>query len=195
MQAVLPHRLIEASALLPFLHAKRGRLTVGAVGVLDDRMGPHVLQWRDTEKLILTRKLPINDNRVEVVQQLPDGKLDLLLLSPEQNPQLFLKALAPGGVIQATSADPKRLIQFKDFLKQNLGNAIPWREYLPTPLYGVMAKNSAEKPVRERNPPPSTKRITKQYLPCLFTFGKDEIGIIQNQSDDIPKELHGGFLP
>lgn len=195
MQAVIPHRLIEASALLPFLYAKKGKITVGAVGVLDDRMGPHMLQWRDVEKLVLTRKVPIRDSRVEIVQQLPEGKLDLLLLSPEQNPQLFIKALAPGGVIQATSADPGKLIRFKDFLKTHLGNAVPWREYLPTPLYGVMAKNAADKPVRERNPPPSAKRITKQYLPCLFTFGKDELGIIQNQTSDIPQELHGGFLP
>lgn len=195
MQAVIPHRLIEASALLPFLYAKKGRITVGAVGVLDDRMGPHMLQWRDVEKLVLTRKLPIRDSRVEIVQQLPEGKIDLLLLSPEQTPQLFVKSLAPGGVIQATSADPGKLINFKDFLKTHLGNAVPWREYLPTPLYGVMAKNAADKPVRERNPPPSAKRITKQYLPCLFTFGKDELGIVQNQTSDIPQELHGGFLP
>jgi hypothetical protein len=44
-------------------------------------------------------------------------------------------------------------------------------------MYGVLASPSGA-PKRLRNPPGGARRLTQQYLPCLFVFGADEVPLV-----------------
>ena len=55
----------------------------------------------------------------------------------------------------------------------NTGNAVPWRAFTPSPVYGVVA--GASKPMRGRTVPKGCQYLTQNFLPSLFTFSKDEM--------------------
>lgn len=183
MVEVLPHRLIESVVMLPFLHAKKGDLAVAAVGTLADEMAAEALRWREVRTLFMQHPpKTVRERRVTVVQTLPRAGIDVLLLSPEQSPAPWLPALSPGGVVNPTTAFPAKWTQERELLTKAFGTATPWRNYLPRLIYGVLGKNSPGKPQRTRQPPKGAKHLSEQYLPCLFTFARDELPLALPQS-------------
>lgn len=178
------YRLTEVLALLPVLHVKPGRFRVAVGGLHAEMLAAEVRRWPDTV-LIATLKplVHLNDKRVKVVQALRAGTIDLVLLSPEQDPKPWVPALARDGIIQATTYDKDKWPKLIQQMRAEFGHAVPWREHLPSPIYGVLAKSGASAPTREREPPKNTRRLTSSYLPCLFTFGRDEVSLA----------LHGRF--
>ena len=176
---VLPHRLAEVAALLPLLHVKPGPTTVAVFGPLSPLMAAEVLKWRDTVAVLTLIELPtIKDRRVKIVEKLEPASCDAILLSPEHLPQApILATLKPGGVIQAITLEPDKARAQATTMKSLMGSVTPWREYLPQPCWGVMACLGGSCK-RLRQPPAGAKRLSAQYLPCLFTFGKDELGLV-----------------
>ena len=172
---VSPQKLVEVAAMLPILHVPAGAITVAAVGPMADQMAAEALRWRDVRQVFIIGKTAINDGRVKPVDRLPVGSVDVLLLSAEQAPKPWLKALAPGGVISSITGLASKVRPLRAGLQHDLGNATPWRDWLPTPIYGVLAANGPTKVQRQRNPPAASKHLSRQYLPCLFTFAKDEL--------------------
>jgi hypothetical protein len=181
MNEVVPFRLVEALALLPMLHVpQRTALDVGVVGPYADMMAQEVHRWPDVRMIHMLAKpaYPMT-KKYSISSIMP--QVDVLLLSPEQDPTPWLKMVKPGGLIQATTADPLKFQALVASLATNVGNAVPWREHLPRPLFGVLSNIGTSKPQRFRQPPKSAQRLTANYLPCLFTFGKDEISLAFRQ--------------
>lgn len=178
--AILTNRFSEVAALLPFLHTPPGKTKVGVVGPVAELMAIEALKWRDTDTVYtLDQKITINDRRVNTVKEMPIGELDVLLLSPDQAPDAWAKHVKPGGVIQAMTLDPTKFKVLHAHMRELFGNAAPWREHLPTPIYGVLSVVGGQTtPKRQRKPPPAATRLSEKYLPCLFTFGKDELPLV-----------------
>jgi hypothetical protein len=112
---------------------------------------------------------------VSVDTSIPINGADAILLSTEQDPEPWLKHLAPGGIIQVSSTKPEAAASYRRRLRHALGNTLPWRENLPPPLFGVVARQGGLPLKVCRNPPKTASRINHKFLPCLFTFGKDEL--------------------
>ena len=192
---VFSYRLVEALALLPMLHVpQRASLEVGVVGPYADIMAQEVHRWPDVRLIHLLVK-PAYPMTKKYVVSPTMPPVDVLLLSPEQDPTPWLKVIRPGGLIQATTADPSRFQALVAGLTASAGNAVPWREHLPKPLFGVLANIGTTKPQRYRQPPKSAQRLTPNYLPCLFTFGKDEISLAFRQPTStiapVTERVHG----
>jgi len=178
--AILTNRFSEVAALLPLLHVRPGKTVVGVVGPVGELMAVEVLKWRDTETVYtVDQKITLNDRRINTVKEMPPASVDVMLLSPDQAPDAWAKIVKPGGVIQAMTLDPTKFRALHTHMRELFGNAAPWREHLPTPIYGVMSVVGGQTtPKRLRKPPPAATRLTEKYLPCLFTFGKDELPLV-----------------
>lgn len=178
--AILLNRFTEVAALLPILHVSPGKTTVAVVGPVAGHMAGEVLKWRDTERVyVLDPTASANDRRISAVSDIPAGSVDVMLLSPDQAPDIWAKAVRSGGIIQAMTMDPTKFNGLHTHMRELFGNAVPWREHLPTPVYGVMSTvGSKSAPKRLRKPPPAATRLSEKYLPCLFVFGKDELPLV-----------------
>ena len=178
MTAVLQHRLIEALALLPMLHAPQGRDTVVAcLGPTADLTAADVLRWRDVAAVYSDRPLSVRDRRVRQGPP-PAAGCHVVVLSPGQAVADGAALLTPDGVLNATAPGEDRAAAFLAQAREAFPRRIkPWREYLPEPLFGALM-SPAGAPERRRNPPGGAKRLSAQYLPCLFTFGADEVGMV-----------------
>ncbi len=178
MTWIIPHRFAEVAALLPLLHVRTGPTTVAAVGPAATIMAAEALHWRDTIRVFVLSPVKVNDRRIEVVTKLEPACCDVVLLSPDQDPTSWVVAVRPGGLIQAMTMTGEKLPALKREMRRLAGNAVPWREHLPQPVYGVLSTiGSTHTPKRLRQPPPAAKRLTDKYLPCLFTFGRDELAL------------------
>ena len=179
--AILANRFSEVATLLPLLHIPPGKTVVAVAGPVSGIMAGEALKWREwTEKVYIPDPAAVsNDRRVAPVKEIPVGSVDVMLLSPDQDAETWAKAVKVGGVIQAMTFDPLKFNALHTRMRALFGNASPWREHLPTPLYGVMSTvGSAHSPRRLRKPPPGATRLTEKYLPCLFVFGKDELPLV-----------------
>lgn len=178
--AILLNRFTEVAALLPLLHVSPGKTTVAVVGPVAGHMAGEALKWRDTEKVyVLDPTALANDRRISAVAEIPPASVDAMLLSPDQAPESWAKAVKPGGIIQVMTMDPTKFNALHTKMRELFGNAVPWREHLPTPIYGVMSTvGSKNAPKRLRKPPPAATRLSEKYLPCLFVFGKDELPLV-----------------
>jgi hypothetical protein len=181
MPEVFPYRLVEVLALLPILHVPPGKaVDIGVVGPYSDIMAQEVHRWPEVQRIHLLAK-PQHAMTRKYVLSATMPRVDVLLLSPEQDPTPWLRCVKPGGLIQASTTDPGQFQALVAGLSSNAGNAVPWREHLPRPLFGVLSNIGTTKPQRYRQPPKAVQRLTTQYLPCLFTFGKDEIHLAFRQ--------------
>ena len=178
--AILANRFAEVSALLPILHVAPGKTVVGVAGPVAGIMAGEALKWRDTDKvLVLDQSAKANDRRVTAVTELPPASVDVMLLSPDQAPDTWAKAVRPGGIIQVMTFDPLKFNNLHTHMRDLFGNAAPWRAHMPTPVYGVMSSIGGNRaPKRLRKPPSATTHLTEKYLPCLFTFSKDELPLV-----------------
>lgn len=168
---MIPHRYAEVSALVPMLHVKPGPTTVRVVGSLAPLLAAEALRWRDTTEVWADAPL-INDSRLKVGKDMP--QFDVILLSPDIDPEPFIPSLKKNGVIQASTYTDSKIAALRDKLKKLTGFAIPYREYLPETLWLILGSMGTS-PRRLRKPPDGARRITERFLPALFSFGKDEL--------------------
>lgn len=177
-------RLVESCALLTLIHVPARPNTVSCSGPLAEVLAADVLRWPDVVTVYL-REPPrmLKDKRL-VVAAPPVGSCDAVICSPNEDPTLFLHALKRDGVINVSTALVDRVGPLYLGMQQLFRRITPWREWMPEPLYGVLASPGG-KVERRRHPPASAKRLSSSYLPCLFTFGKDELSLI------LPKGAHG----
>lgn len=173
------HRLVEACALLPLLHTDPSQKnSVLCVGPLAERMAVAALRWRDIEAVyLLDAPGTLRDSRLHL--GLPEaGTCAALLLSPDIQADPFLPALNKGGVAGLSTQQPGRVSPFFAQVRdQHRGRYLPWREWLPAPLYGAVVGTDT-KPAKRRPVPGGAQRLSQQYLPCLFTFGADELPLV-----------------
>lgn len=168
-------RLLETLGMLPILHAPSRPLTVAVAGPMADQLAGEALKWREVQRVYSLHPLKVRDRRVEVVQALPAASVDVLILSPEQQPAHWWAALAKDGILLASTGEQARWMQLLDAFRSKLGKATPWRNWVPQPIYGVIGRNGPAKAGRTRQPPKAAKHLSSQYLPVLFTFARDEL--------------------
>ena len=173
------HRFVEACALLPMLYVPSARKnSVYCTGPLAELFATDCLRWRDVERVYVPETpLRLRDNRVTVGKP-PVGSCSVVVVSPDENPEPYLFALAKDGVVNVCTRSVDLAAPMLKHLRSLFPRSVvPWREHTPDVLYGAMASPSGA-PKRLRNPPGGARRLTAQYLPCLFTFGADETTLI-----------------
>lgn len=173
---MIPFRYAEAAAMVPLLHVPPGPTVILVAGVLAPVMAADSLRWRDTVKVLTDIPITINDSRISVGKADP-GSVDVVLLSPEMDPEPFVSLLKKGGIIQASTYLDARVGTLRKKIKDLTGGSVPYREYLPENLWFVIGA-SGSTPKRQRKPPDGARRITERFLPALFSFGKDEIPLV-----------------
>lgn len=171
---MIPHRYAEVSALVPMLHVKPGPTVVRVVGSLAPLLAAEALRWRDTTEVWADSPM-INDSRLKLGKEMP--QFDVILLSPDIDPEPFTALLKKGGIIQASTYADGKVTALRDKLKKLTGFAIPYREYLPETLW-LMLGSMGSSPKRLRKPPDGARRVTERFLPALFSFGKDELPLV-----------------
>lgn len=172
------YRLTEALGMLAMLHAPIGA-TVACVGQTAGVCVPEILRFQDVVRVYSAAPLPFGDRRVESVSMPPLASCDLIVLAPDQSPRSYFASLKPGGMVQASTTVSDLWGGLYHHLRQDLGSAIPWRENLPAPLFGVLARQGNGTIQRLRTPPKSAKRLSSKFLPCLFTFAPDELPLLR----------------
>lgn len=184
---MLAHRLIEACALLPLLHLPaEGPTVVYAVGPLSEAMAADALRWPDVRTVHVDAPLPrLRDKRISVGKP-PTGSCDAVLVSPDLPAEAHAFALAQHGILCASTTVCEKAQAFFAGLRSCFPHRIvPWREHLPAPLFGALCSPGG-KPSRLRAPPAAARRLSPQFLPSLFTFGKDELPIIMGGPKPCP---------
>jgi hypothetical protein len=178
---VILHRYAESAALVPLLHVRPGPTVVRVAGPLSALLAAEALRWRDTAEVWVDQPIQIKDSRIKVV---PTKEMfnhvnffDVVLLSPDMDPEAFAPLIKKGGLIQASTYTDGRVIALRDKIKKMTGGAVPYREYTPEPLWFVIGAVGSM-PRRVRRPPDGAKRVTERFLPVLFSFGKDELPFI-----------------
>ena len=168
-------RLVEACALLAMLHTSDKRPNVvSCSGSLADALALDVLRWPDVATVYVPSATLIKDRRI-VVGMPPVASCQVVICSPNDDPSPYLHAVAPLGIVSASTALLDHVKGLYLGMRRLFRSVTPWREWMPEPLYGVLASPGGGKIVRQRHPPSGAKRLSSQYLPCLFTFGKDEL--------------------
>jgi hypothetical protein len=179
---VLAHRLVEACALLPLLHVPAdGPTTVYAVGPAAEVLAADALRWPDVRVVHVLEPLPrLRDQRL-VVGRPATGSCDAVLVSPDVPPEAHAFAVAQHGILCGSTTKADDVGAFYGRMRSVFpSRMVPWREYTPEPLYGALCSPGG-KPERLRKPPAAARRLSLQYLPCLFTFGADELPVIFGQ--------------
>jgi hypothetical protein len=168
------------------LHVRPGPTVVRVAGPLSALLAAEALRWRDTIEVWVDQPIQIKDSRVKLVPTVKHNDtqmfnhvnfFDVVLLSPDIDPEPFASLLKKGGLIQASTYTDGRVIALRNKIKQMAGAAVPYREYTPETLWFVIG-TIGSMPRRVRRPPDGAKRVTERFLPALFSFGKDEIPLV-----------------
>lgn len=181
---IIPHRFVEACALLPMLHVPASQEnTVFCLGRDAEVLAIDCLRWRDVVAVhLLAPPRTLRDKRVHIGLPKP-GTCAAVLTSPDDAAENFLPALKTNGVFCTSTIMPEATpIMLRNARRMFPKGIVPWREYLPDPLFGLIACPTGA-PRRARNPPIGAKRISEKYLPMLFTFGADETPLVFGPSD------------
>ena len=168
------------------LHVRPGPTVVRVAGPLSALLAAEALRWRDTIEVWVDQPIPLKDSRVKVVPVVKHNDtqmfnhvnfFDVVLLSPDMDPEAFAPLIKKGGLIQASTYMDGRVIALREKIKKMTGGAVPYREYLPETLWLVIGVVGSM-PRRVRRPPDGAKRVTERFLPALFSFGKDELPLV-----------------
>ncbi len=184
---LIPCRFVEACALLPMLHVTSERPnTVLCLGTHAEKFAADCLRHRDVSKVhLLAPPVTLKDKRLEIGMP-ATGSCAAVLTSPDEPSELHINTLRPDGVLCASTLDPSRVPVMMRMLRNLFPRAVsPWRDYLPEPIYGVLASPRGA-PQRLRDPPMGAKHLSKKYLPCLFTFAADETPLVFGPQEATP---------
>ena len=183
---MVPHRFAEAAALIPLLHVRPGPTVVRVAGPLSLLLAAEALRWRDTTEVWADQPLVIKDSRVKVTPQKEmfnhTNFFDVVLLSPDMDPEPIMPILKRGGVIQASTHTEARVNGLRARIKDLTGSAVPYREYTPETIWFVIGSVGSA-PRRLRKPPDGARRVTERFLPAMFSFGKDEIAAVFGKAE------------
>lgn len=183
---IIFHRIIETHTILPVLHLPIGPFTALVAGPLAACFAIELLRWPDVTAVYCPPEQRPNkvDRRIRI--GLPaNGSCTLVCTSPQQTDALsYLRFLTKQGVFCA-STNEARAADFYTAVRATKLPYIPWREYAPLPLYGCLISIES-KPLRKREPPKAAKRLSTNFLPTLFTFGKDEMAVIFHAKHQLP---------
>lgn len=178
---MVPYRFAEAAALVPLLHVRPGPTVVRVAGPLSAVLAAEALRWRDTVEVWADQPLPIKDSRVKMVPTKEffnhSGFFDAVLLSPDMDPEPFLPTIKKNGVLQASTHVENHVNSLRSKVRVLTGSAVPYRDYIPEPLWLVIGSVGST-PRRVRRPPDGARRVTERFLPAMFSFGKDEIALV-----------------
>ncbi len=161
--------------------------TVLCTGAQAETLAADCLRWRDVTCVYLTTapirldisKAPaLKDKRLIVNPRPPMGSCSAVLTTPGEDPDPYLQALTPDGVVcvsrySIAEAQPMLWHMRRLFPKR----VMPWREFLPAELYGALASPSGC-PQRQRNPPQGAKRISLKHLATMCAFAQDEMPLV-----------------
>lgn len=165
------------------LHLSAARKnTVLCTGPQAEILAADVLRWPDVERVyLIDPPLIVRDKRI-VHGPAPVASCQLVTCSPNDDPSPHLHAVAPGGLINVSTAILANARGLYQGMRVLFRSITPWRDWLPDPLYGAMASPGGGRLLRQRHPPKTAAHLSSQYLPCLFTFAKDEVSWVLPQA-------------
>lgn len=115
--------------------------------------------------------------QVPSLDQVPGGWLaDLIVIASPTVDSLALRQVhahsSRNAVVAVACPSPAGARMMRDTLRSFWSVVAPYREHLPEPAYFLLASNA---PLTKVRPVPAyTRRISDNYLPAMFTWGKDE---------------------
>lgn len=182
------YRFIEACALLPMLFVPRDREnTVLCTGAQAETLAADCLRWRDVTTVYLTSapirfdpsKAPVfKDKRLIVNPKPPVGSCAAVLTTPGEDPDPYIHALKPDGIICVSRYELSEVQPMLWHLRRLFPRSVvPWREFLPQEIYGALASPKGV-PRRYRNPPGGAKRLNESHLRSMLTFAADELPVV-----------------
>lgn len=175
----IPCRFIEACALLPMLHVSpEPPNVVLCLGSYAEKFAGDCLRWRDITKVhVLAPPAFLRDKRLVIGAPAP-GSCAAILTSPDEPGDAHTNLLRADGIYCASTLDPAKVpVMLRRMRTLFPKSVVPWRDYLPEVIFGALASPRGA-PHRRRDPPQGAKHLSKQYLPCLFTFAADETPLV-----------------
>lgn len=184
----------EALAIVPMLHTPakpsgQKALILGTAAVPAAILAlrypgfASVVTWTDALPQGLS-----TDKRVRQVSSLddlpPSEMFDFVAIAEPRLDDAVLQAVrqhtTAASVIVIAVPQPNLVRPIMDVLRRTWRVVQPYREHTPDPAYFLLV---GDKPFTRARPCPGfTKRITATYIPSLFTFAKDEYGMIYGSS-------------
>ncbi len=185
------YRFVEACALLPMLFVPQNRdNAVFCTGAQAETLAADCLRWRDVTCVYMTSppirpvipdpvKHPeLKDKRLVIASKPPLGSCSAVLTTPGEDPDAYIQALRPDGIICVSRYALEDVQPMLWHLRRIFPRSvIPWREYLPAHLFGAIASPKGV-PQKHRKPPAGAKRLNEPYIRCMLTFGADELPMV-----------------
>lgn len=153
-----------------------GKLTIACYGPQEEILAVEALRWPDVTTVWLSAAPRLLRDKRARVGLPPANSCDAVLMSPGIDPAPMLHALKPDGVLNA-SANAAFAGKLLTSLRAVYPNVLPWREWLPEPLYGALCC-AADDLTQHRQVPRGAKHLNRRYLPTLFAFGSGEVPFI-----------------
>ncbi len=204
------YRFVEACALMPMMFVPQNRENaVMCTGAQAETLAAHALRWRDVTCVYLREK-PIrplsapNDpifkdkgKRVIVTHTPPVGSCSAILTTPGEDPDPYLGALTADGVCCVSRYDVDEVQPMFWHMRRLFRAIVPWRDFIPQELYGVLACPRGKPEVR-RDAPTSAKRMNRQYVTgVMLNFAQEELPMVygppsvKTDKAPPPKATHG----
>lgn len=176
----------EAISIVPFAHTKpKPGLRCLVVGYEASPAGALFLRYPETGQVLYYKTKAPNHGKAKVLPGIAQGteiswKADITVIalpgSPISEITTIRPLLADDGLVAVAISDFKRSNEIRQSLNSVFPFVVPYRAHLPEPASFFLCSRDAIR--RTRPVPESAEHLSDQYLPCLFTFSKDEYRLI-----------------
>jgi hypothetical protein len=176
----------ESIAIVPFVHTpKKPGLRGLIVGYEATPAGALLLKYPETGQILYYKTTAPDHGKAK---QLPgiavatdiNWKADITVIAIQGTPMNELAAIRPliadDGLVAIAVDDYKKSNDVRKSLKAMFPFVVPYRAHMPEPIVFFLCSRATVK--RCRPVPDSAEHLSDQYLPCLFTFAKDEYRFI-----------------
>jgi hypothetical protein len=172
----------EAISIVPFVHTKpKPGLRCLVVGFEASPLGALYVRYPETGQVLYYKTKALDHGKAKVLPGIAQAtdinwKADVAAVavpgSPLNEIATIRPLLADDGVLAVAIDDSKKANEIRLALKVQFPFVIPYRAHLPEPAVFFICSRA---PVARARPvPDSADHLSDQYLPCLFTFAKDE---------------------
>lgn len=176
----------EAISIVPFIHTRKKPGFRGLiVGFEAMPAGALLLKYPETGQVLYFKTSAPAHGKAK---QLPGiavasdikWKADLTVIAVPGTPLTEIAAVRPliadDGLVAVAVDDFKKTNEVRKALSAQFPYVVPYRAHLPEPASFLLCSRAAI--TRCRPVPDNADHLSDQFIPCLFTFAKDEYRLI-----------------